>query len=100
MMPRIHKFSNRARLTFIFVLAVAAILSVTGVSLVHLVRHSLASDADNEIQSQIIRTQEQFATAKSAADYRVLLAMHGVVVIQVTNLTGTRVWAASSAIAK
>lgn len=100
MMPRNHKFSIRARLTFIFVLAVAAILSVTGVSLVHLVRHSLASDADNEIQSQMIRTQEQFANAKSADDYRVLLAMHGDVVIQVTNLAGTKVWAASSAIAK
>ena len=100
MMPRIHKFSIRARLTFIFVLAVAAILSVTGVSLVHLVRHSLASDADNEIQSQMIRTQEQFANAKSADNYRVLLAMHGDVVIQVTNLAGTKVWAASSAIAK
>jgi signal transduction histidine kinase len=95
-----HKFSIRARLTFIFVLAVAAILSVTGVSLVHLVRHSLVSDADNQIQSQMIRTQEQFANAKSADDYRVALAMHGDVVIQITNLAGTQVWAASSAIAK
>jgi len=99
-MPRLHKFSIRARLTFIFVLAVAAILSVTGVSLVHLVRHSLAGDADNEIQSQMIRTQEIFANAKSPDTYRVVLAMHGDVVIQVTNLAGTKVWAASSAIAK
>jgi len=91
-MPRLHKFSIRARLTFIFVLAVAAILSVTGVSLVHLVRHSLAGDADNEIQSQMIRTQEIFANAKSPDTYRVVLAMHGDVVIQVTNLAGTKVW--------
>jgi signal transduction histidine kinase len=97
--PPIHKFSIRARLTFIFVVAVAAILSITGVSLVHLVRHSLASDAANLIQGQMIRTQEQFANAKSADNYRVILAMHGDVVIQVTNLAGTKVWAASSAIA-
>jgi len=99
-MPKRHKFSIRARLTFIFVLAVAAILSVTGVSLVHLVHHSLVSDADNEIQSQMIRTQEIFANAKSVDNYRVILAMHGDVVIQVTNLAGTKVWAASSAISK
>jgi signal transduction histidine kinase len=99
-MPKRHKFSIRARLTFIFVLAVAAILSVTGVSLVHLVHHSLVSDADNEIQSQMIRTQEIFANAKSVHNYRVILAVHGDVVIQVTNLAGTKVWAASSAISK
>ena len=99
-MPKRHKFSIRARLTFIFVLAVAAILSVTGVSLVHLVHHSLVSDADNEIQSQMIRTQEIFANAKSVDNYRVILATHGDVVIQVTNLAGTKVWAASSAISK
>ena len=99
-MPKRHKFSIRARLTFIFVLAVAAILSVTGVSLVHLVHHSLVSDADNEIQGQMIRTQEIFANAKSVDNYRVILAMHGDVVIQVTNLAGTKVWAASSAISK
>jgi signal transduction histidine kinase len=98
--PRIHRFSIRARLTFIFVVAVAAILSVTGVSLVHLVRHSLASDADNQIQGQMIRTQEQFANAKTAADHRVILAVHGDVVLQVTNLAGTKVWAATSTIAK
>jgi len=99
-MPKRHKFSIRARLTFIFVLAVAAILSVTGVSLVHLVHHSLVSDADNEIQSQMIHTQEIFANAKSADNFRDILATHGDVVIQVTNLSGTKVWAASSAISK
>jgi signal transduction histidine kinase len=99
-MPKRHKFSIRARLTFIFVLAVAAILSVTGVSLVRLVHHSLTTDADNQIQSQMIHTQEIFANARAADNYRVILAMHGDVVIQITNLAGTKVWAASSAIAQ
>ncbi len=98
-MSRLQKFSIRARLTFIFVLAIAGILSFTGVALVHLVRNSLATDANNEIQGEMVRTQERFVHAKSAADYRVILPMHGNVVIQVTNIAGTRVWAASSAIA-
>jgi len=95
-----RKFSIRARLTFIFVLAIAAILSVTGVSLVHLVRHSLVSDAENEIQSRMIHTQEIFAKATSAEHSRVILATRGDIVVQVTNLAGTTVWAASSAIAQ
>jgi signal transduction histidine kinase len=94
-----HKFSIRLRLTLIFVLAIAAILSFTGVALVHLVHNSLATDASNEIQGEMVRTQERFVHAKSADDYRVILPMDGNVVIQVTNLAGTQVWAASSAIA-
>ena len=99
-MSKRHKFSIRARLTFIFVLAVAAILSVTGVSLVKFVHHSLVTDAANEIQSQMIHTQEIFANARSADNYRVTLPMHGDIVIQITNLAGTKVWAASSAISQ
>jgi signal transduction histidine kinase len=98
-MGPLHKYSIRARLTIVFVVAIAAILSFTGVALVHLVRNSLATDANNEIQGEMVRTQDRFVHATSAADHRVILAMHGNVVIQVTNLAGTQVWAASSAIA-
>jgi signal transduction histidine kinase len=94
-----HKYSIRARLTFIFVLAIAAILSFTGLALVHLVRNSLADDAHNQIQGEMLRTQGRFAHAKSADDYRVIIPMNGNVVIQVTNFAGTKVWADSSAIA-
>ena len=95
-----HKYSIRVRLTLIFVLAIAAILSFTGFALVHLVRLSLADDANDQIQSEMIRTQQSFANAKSADNYRVILPMQGNVVIQVTNLAGTKIWAASSAISK
>jgi signal transduction histidine kinase len=95
-----HKYSVRVRLTLIFVVAIAAILSFTGLALVHLVRHSLANDANNQIQSEMIRTEESFANASSVQNYRVILAMQGNVVIQVTNPAGTKIWAASAAIAK
>ena len=95
-----HKYSIRVRLTLIFVLAIAAILSFTGFALVHLVRLSLADDASDQIESEMIRTQASFANAKSADIYRVILPMQGNVVIQVTNLAGTKIWAASSAISK
>jgi signal transduction histidine kinase len=98
-MALLHKYSIRARLTFIFVIAIAGILSFTGIALVHLVRNSLSKDASNEIQGEMVRTQERFVNATSAAYYKVILPMHGNVVIQVTNIAGTKVWAASSAIA-
>ncbi|MGD0692607.1 MAG: HAMP domain-containing protein, partial [Acidimicrobiales bacterium] len=99
-MSWLHRFSIRARLTLIFVFAIALILSFTGLALVHLVRNSLANDANNEIQSEMVRTQERFVAATSAQNYQVVLPMHGNVVVQVTNLAGTQIWAASAAIAK
>ncbi len=98
-MDLLHRFSIRARLTLIFVVAIAAILSFTGLALVHLVRNSLATDASNQIQSEMLRTQERFVMATSAQHYKVVLPMHGNVVIQVTNIAGTQIWAASAAIA-
>src|ERR1700722_8333306 len=98
-MNLLHRISIRARLTLIFVVAIAAILSFTGLALVHLVRNSLATDASNQIQSEMLRTQERFVMATSAQHYKVVLPMHGNVVIQVTNIAGTQIWAASAAIA-
>jgi signal transduction histidine kinase len=99
-MTPLHKLSIRARLTLIFVAAIALILSFTGFALVHFVQNSLSNDANNQIQDEMIRTQDRFANATSIQNYRVILAMHGDVVIQVTNLAGTKVWAASSVISK
>lgn len=82
----------------IFVVAIAVILIFTGLAMVRLVRDTLSNDANTEIQGEMIRTQERFAGAPAAQDYRVVLPMHGNVVIQVTNFTGTQVWANSSAI--
>jgi signal transduction histidine kinase len=83
----------------IFVAVIALILGVTGLALVHLVRNSLATNANTQIQGEMLRTQERFANYKTAQRHRVILPMHGNVVIQVTNITGTQVWAASAAIA-
>jgi len=83
----------------IFVAVIALILGVTSLALVHLVRNSLATNANTQIQGEMLRTQQRFADYKTTQHHRVLLPMHGNVVIQVTNITGTQVWAASSAIA-
>jgi signal transduction histidine kinase len=93
-------FSIRVRVTFIFVFAIALILTFIGIALINLVHHSLETDARNQIQGEMQRTQQFFATHESSSTRTVVLAMHGNVVIQVTNMRGTKVWAASSAITR
>ena len=86
-------------MTLFFVLAIGVILTFTGVALVNLVHHSLETQASNQINGVMVQTQELFAAQKGSTRHVVVLAMRGDVVIQVTNLEGTKVWAASSAIA-
>jgi signal transduction histidine kinase len=93
-----QRFSIRARLTFIFVVAIALILTFTGIALVNIVGHSLQTDARNEIQGEMQRAQRVFAHQKHPSSDAINLATNGDVVIQVTNLRGTQIWAASSAI--
>jgi signal transduction histidine kinase len=93
-MARRRELSIRARLTLIFVFAIAVILTFTGIALVNLVHRSLLTQAANQIDAVIEQTQIGFATA-----HPVTLSMQGDVVVQVTNDSGTKVWAASSAIA-
>lgn len=95
-----RQLSIRARLTLLFELAIAVMLVFTAVALVSLVHHSLETQARNQIEGEIVRTQERFAASRSSSDRLVVLAMQGDVVLQVTNLEGTKVWAASSAIAE
>jgi len=95
-----RQLSIRARLTLFFELAIAVILAFLGVALVSLVHHSLETQARSQIQGEIVQTQERLSSSKaSIKNHEVLLAMQGDVVLQVTNLTGTKVWAASTAIA-
>ncbi|MGC2486565.1 MAG: ATP-binding protein [Acidimicrobiales bacterium] len=98
MAPR-RELSIRARLTLIFVLAIAVILTFTGLALVNLVHRSLLSEAANQIDAVMEQTQMGFANAPKAVTHEETLAMQGDVVVQVTNADGTKVWAASSAIA-
>ncbi|HTT58844.1 MAG TPA: HAMP domain-containing protein, partial [Acidimicrobiales bacterium] len=98
-MARRRELSIRARLTLIFVLAIAVILTFTGLALVNLVHRSLLSEAANQIDAVMEQTQMGFADAPKAVTHEQTLAMQGDVVVQVTNADGTKVWAASSAIA-
>jgi signal transduction histidine kinase len=98
MAPR-RELSIRARLTVIFVVAIAVILTFTGLALVNLVHRSLLSEAANQIDAVMEQTQMGFANAPKAVPHEETLAMQGDVVVQVTNADGTKVWAASSAIA-
>jgi signal transduction histidine kinase len=99
MMPSRRQLSIRARLTLIFEVAIAVILAFTGVALVTLVHHTLVTQARNQVEGEIVQTQQRLTSAHTNSHRFVVLAMRGDVVIQVTNLTGTHVWAASSAIA-
>src|SRR5271168_681042 len=94
-----RKLSIRARLTLIFVLAIAVILIFTGIALVNLVHRSLLTQASNQIDAVMEQTQMRFASAQTAVKRTVVLSTQGDVVVQVTNSAGTQVWAASSAIA-
>jgi signal transduction histidine kinase len=93
-----RQLSIRARLTMIFVLAIAVILTFTGIALVNLVHRSLLTQAANQIDAVMEQTQMRFASAPRAVDRTVILSTQGDVVVQVTNAADTKVWAASSAI--
>ena len=97
-MTRRRQLSIRARLTLFFELAITIILVFTGVALMNLVHHSLEVQANNQIQEVMVQTQQRFATQERNTTSFVTLPTQGDVVVQITNLTGTAVWAASSAI--
>jgi signal transduction histidine kinase len=94
-----RRLSIRARLTLFFVLAIAVVLAFTGFALINLVHRSLVSSASNQIDAEMAMTQSRFAQAPMKKTGEVVLPMQGDVVVQVTNISGTKVWAASSAIA-
>jgi signal transduction histidine kinase len=94
-----RQLSVRARLTLFFVLAIAVVLIFTGVALISLVHRSLVTSASNQVEVAMTQTQERFAAGGMPGDDEVVMPMHGDVVVQVTNVAGTTVWAASSAIA-
>jgi signal transduction histidine kinase len=91
--------SIRARLTVFFVISIAGVLVFTGVALVNLVHRSLVTSASNQIEDSIAEAQARFGISPLATSGVSMLAMDGDVVVQVTNRSGTQVWAASSAIA-
>ncbi len=98
-MRRPAPLSIRVRLTLIFVVAIGVILSFTGLALNDLVHRALVNQATNEVDAVIQQTQERFALANRPIRKRLTLTDVGDVVVQVTNRSGTRVLAASAAIA-
>jgi len=92
------QLSIRARLTLTFVVALAVVLTFTGLAIVNLVHRSLVHGANNRIDGVIAETQDRLSTANLRPGV-LALGNSGSVVVQVTNLTGTQVWAASSTIA-
>ena len=93
-----RELSIRARLTLFFVGSIAIVLAVTGVALVTLVHRSLETSATNQIEAEISQVQARFSTNAMPSRGVVSIPMDGNVVVQVTNPTGTAVWADSSAI--
>ncbi len=79
-------------------LAIAIILAFTAFALVSLVHRSLVTSASNQIDTTMSQAQERLVNEPLSFSRRVSIPMHGNVVVQVTNLSGTKVWAASSAI--
>ncbi len=98
-MRRPAPLSIRVRLTVIFVVAIAVILSFTGLALNDLVHRALVNQATNQVDAVMQQTQERFALASKPITTRLTLANVGDVVVQVTNRAGTKVLAASAAIA-
>ena len=87
-MARESQLSVRARLTLIFVFAIAVILTFTGIALVNLVHRSLLTQASNQIDAVMEQTQMRFASAQTAVKRTVVLSTQGDVVVQVTNRRG------------
>lgn len=93
-----QKLSVRARLTISFVVAVAAILISASFGLFFLMHKSLASQAQNQVDAAISAVQSNLVLNSSAGNKTQILRPHGYVVLQLTNATGTKVWAATSTI--
>ncbi|MGA2294488.1 MAG: ATP-binding protein [Acidimicrobiales bacterium] len=97
-MTKLH-LSVRARLTLFFVLAIAVVLTFMGIALVNLVHRSLVSTASTQVKAEMAMTRTRLVH-QTLPDHEIILPMFGNVVVQVTNLPGTTVWAASSAISR
>ena len=97
-MRRLHP-SIRSRLTLIFVLAMATVLLVTGVAIIVLARRSNTAEATSRI-NQAMSAVEDRDGKNMVPGWLLTLSTTNDVVVQVTNLGGDQVWAASSSIVK
>jgi len=97
-MRRRH-LSIRARLTLIFVLVMAAVLLLTGGAIFVLATQSNTAEATSRI-NQAMSAVEYRDVKNMLPGWVLTLSTTNDVVVQVTNLGGNQVWAASSTIVK
>lgn len=93
-----RQLSIRARLTFIFVVVIALVLVATGVAVVVLDRHSTTAEAASRVTQTMQQVEVRYARAIVPGTKSIHLVTKGNVVIQVTDLAGKHVWAASEPI--
>ena len=95
-MKPLGRFSVRARLTLSFMVAVAVVLGFAAVALVGFSHHTLVRDAQSQVEAAITRTESRLASVSLPRADEMIFETTNNVVVQVTNLAGTKVWAASS----
>jgi signal transduction histidine kinase len=93
-----RRLSVRARLTISFVVAVAAILIVASLGLFYVVHRSLSAQAQNQVDAALSAAQSKLTLNSNPNSSVRVLQPNGYVVLQLTNATGTKVWAATSTI--
>jgi signal transduction histidine kinase len=80
------------------VVVIALVLVATGVAVVVLDRHSTVAEASSRITQTMEQVEVRYARAIVPGTASIHLATTGNVVVQVTNLAGKQVWAASEPI--
>jgi signal transduction histidine kinase len=90
--------SIRARLTIVTVLVVATLLAATGGAILVLGRHSNTAEAVSRINQALSAVQDRDAKRMVPSAGELQLSTPNDVVVQVANLAGDQVWAASSVI--
>ena len=93
------RLSIRARLTFVFTVVIALVLTITGASLVNITAKSLRTSAQNSLNAAMTKGQESYIDLHATHAGRIILPTQGSTALEITNLAGTQVWAVSSAIA-
>jgi signal transduction histidine kinase len=98
-MRRRH-LSIRARLTLIFVLAMATVLLLTGGAIFVLAAQSNTAEATSRINQAMSAVEDRDVKNMVLGKGVLTLSTKNDVVVQVTNLGGNQVWAASSSLVK
>ena len=94
-MTRRH-LSVRSRITLIFVLVFAVLLTATGVTVYVLARHTIETEASSRVADAMNQVQIHDSHLVGLGGAPLVLRTESDVVVQVTNLADNRVWAQSA----